>query len=359
MATDRFTLRPTEERDYDVLSELYARLTGRVRSADDWRWEWRAGPEGPAPSWVLLDGEDSGRIVGHHGVVPVPLVVGGRRVAAARTENTMLDPDYRTALHWPAYEKKCLRELDARYEVIFTCAGKSAAAAVRRRLGYKPVARWETHRIADTPAFKATKGLGAAGRGAGLLGGLALERPPSGWTFEATDDLERVARLWSESAPSHGIAPERSADYLRWRFADHPLHRYRHAIASSGGRDEAALAWWSLPLPGGAVLISIEDVFARGNDEDTLRAALRLFAWHHRKLAVRIQLRTLERDTPLRRAAAGVAKGWAKSEAKTDEAALLARGAAAPADGAWDVTMLVDEGLHDTPLEHRREHEPA
>lgn len=347
MANPSFFLRPTTPADAPALNDLYQRLTGKARTLDAWRWQWHEGPGGPAPSHVLID-PTTQRVIGHQGVIPVKLHVGGCSVPAARTENTMLDPDYRKQLYWPAFEKQLLREFEQQFDVLFTCAGKGAPAVVRRRMGYKPVAAWETHQLAVTPAHWATRKLGSLGRTAQVLGGLSLPRPPAGWELEETRDLTRIARLWEAVRGDYPLAAERDAATLDWRFARHPFHNYSLSLLRRAGRDEGFVATWSESRRGGAVRIWIEDIFVAGNDEASYQAAFQHLAWRHRREPASLQLRTVALDRPLRRAATSLPAGWMGAPATVgeNEAQLLARGDAAPFDGPWDVTMIVDQGRH-------------
>ena len=345
MANPSFSLRPTSDADAPALNDLYRRLTGKPRSVEAWRWQWRAGPAGPAPCWVLIDDSD-GRVIGHHGVVPVLLRCKGERVIAGRTENTMLDPDYRKQLYWPGFEKQLLGEYLQRFPIVFTCAGKGAAAAVRRRMGYRIAASWETLRLAATPAFRMTRKLGRMGRAGQLLGPLALRRPPPGWELEPTLDLERIERLWKEVQGTYPLSAERDAATLRWRFLEHPFHDYSLDLLRRAGRDEGFLATWEEPVRGGGVRVWIEDLFVRDNDEQRHQAAMLACAWRLRGRPASVHLRTLALDRPLRRAALSLASSWMAPPRAvgSGEADLLVRAEGLDSQAPWDVTMLVDQG---------------
>lgn len=347
MANPSFFLRPKTPADAPALNDLYERLTGKARTLDAWRWQWQEGPGGPAPSHVLVD-EATQRVIGHQGVIPVGLQVDGEHVRAARTENTMLDPDYRKQLYWPGYEKQLLAEFERDYDVLFTCAGKGAPAAVRRRMGYKPVASWETLELASTPAHWATRKLGSVGRTAQVLGGLSLKRPPAGWELEQTTDLARIETLWRESAAAYPLAAARDAGTLDWRFLRHPFHTYTLFLVRRAGLDEGFVATWVEQRAGGALRVWIEDVFVRDNAEESYQAAFQLVAWHFRNQPANVRLRTVAVDRPMRRAATSLRSGWlgAAQSVGENEAQLLVRGARAPHDGPWDVTMIVDQGRH-------------
>jgi hypothetical protein len=343
MADESYELRPTEAADAGALNELYERLTGRRRSVEQWRWEWLEVPGGPAPSWVIVE-RASGKIVGHHGLVPVPLARGGRALRGARTENTMVAPEHRERFYYPAFEAQLLREVAPRFDVLYTCAGKSVQAAMRRRLGYRTAGSWETWTAAQGPAHRAARN---AGRAAALalrpLAALA-RKAPAGWEIDEAPALERVESLWRLSAADFALAPLREADFLRWRLLENPYHRISLAIAREAGADRGFLAWREERAGRAGLRVVVEDLFVRGNDEVGCRAALRLLAWRYRASPARVLVRTTAADRPLRRAAAGLAPR-SRQVPLTDGAELLVRSEVLAPGEPWDATALIDEGL--------------
>jgi hypothetical protein len=344
MSHGEFVVRPTRESDARELNELYVKVGGRPRTVEQWRWEWLEGPRGPAPSWVVIESA-SGRIAGHHGLIEVPLRCDERRLRAARTENTMVDPALREAFYYPAVEAQLLKEYRERYDVLFTAAGKSVQAAMRRRLGYRPVGRWCALTIAETLAFRAARDLGrVAGAAASALGRVTLREPEGGAELVATDDFERVERLERDASVSPRVRLDHDAAYLRWRLAEHPWNRFRCALLVRGGRDEAFAAWREEPARG-AAKVFIEHVFTRGGDEASYRDLFERLAWQRRSDPIRMQIRTLDGDRPLTRAARAIAPAWLRREPELDEAELLALAPGLPPGVTWDVTMAIDEGL--------------
>jgi hypothetical protein len=334
----QYTLRETRPEDEAALNALYRRLTGIARSGAQYAWEWRDGPLGPAPSWVVVD-EDEDRLVAHHGVVPVPLVCDGTPLAAARTENTMLDPDYRGRVPYHAYEARILAELRKRFEVLFTTSGKGAWAAVRKRLGYRPVGTWRTFTLAATSSWLARRALGGVAP-AGLPGMFA-RGGIGGGAVEETRDLSRVARQW-EAAP--GIQVAHTEAFLKWRLLDHPYHRHRVAVLTREGIDEGALAWREEAGPAGTVDIHVVDIFLKHPDPDALAAWLATAARHWRGRPARILFRTLSTG-PCADAARRVAPPWLGRRNAQGATALLVLADARIVAADWWVTMLLAQGI--------------
>jgi hypothetical protein len=156
----------------------------------------------------------------------------------------MVAPDVREELYYPAYEAELLKEYRQRFDVLFTAAGKSVQAALRRRLGYRVVGRWTTITIAETLAFRAARDLGPlVARRARCSAARACAspiRPCNG--SRATISSARNG-LWSEARCSSDLAPHRTAKFLRWRLATHAWNRFQCAFVARGERDQASSPW--------------------------------------------------------------------------------------------------------------------
>ena len=202
----QFILRPTEPRDIEPLNDLYAELTGIRRTFAQFKWEWLDCPNGPAPSWVIVEAL-GGQVVGHHGVIPVLLSCAEATITAARTENTMVHPAFRAKLLYSAFEARILGKLLQEYEIIFTTAGKGAQSAVRHRLGYVTAGNWQTFTIAISPSYLTRRiSCSALDAPAAWIRRLFTRQIPSNWTLAPTDDCDRVARLWQVSRkPDRGF----------------------------------------------------------------------------------------------------------------------------------------------------------
>ncbi len=335
-----FTVRPTQLEDGVALNQLYHRLTGTMRSIAQWRWEWFDTPSGPAPSWVIVE-TASGRIVGHHGVVPVPLVYGGRRLAAARTENTMIDPDVRRRLVYPPIEARLLAELLKTFDLIYTTSGKGSHGLVRKRLGYVPAGAWRTFTVGLTPAYIAQR---LAGRALGRLAaplGLVFSRARAGWRIEETADLNRIAECCAAWHDPGAITTDRTSDYVRWRLGEHPYHSIRLGLLVREKKPSAFVAWREDQGANGTREIKIEDICASSRDGDVFDAVFHALVNLHRSKPARVTLRTLDNDRPLVRAALRAAR----LQRSADETELLVRSRVGISSTAWDATMIMAEGI--------------
>ncbi len=345
MTLDEFEVRATLETDVGELNALYFRVSARRRSVEQWRREWLESPFGPGRSWVIRE-RSSGKLVGHHGILEVPLRGPNGVLRAARTENTMVDPEYRTALYYPAIEAQLLANYRGDFDALFTAAGTGAQAAMRRRLGYRPVARWIDFTPFETLGYRAGRDLGAPGvASVGWVGALRAKRPAREFEFELTRDVERVERLWRTCDVRDTVAPERSAAYLRWRLLEHPWHEFRLALLVRGGRDVGFVAWREDVARRAASKWVLEDAFTVGDDEALHHACLEHLAWRARWRGVRIYFRATNESSALARAALTVRGTSVRRAPKPASSELLVFAPKLPREWVWSVSTLIDQGI--------------
>lgn len=330
-----YQLRRTEERDADDLNRLYHRLTGIVRSEAQWRWEWCDGPYGRAPSWVIVD-DATGAVVAHHGVVPLRLrLPDGAIVKACRTENTMIDPDYRKRVLYFGYEARLLKEIARDFDVVFTTSGKGAPAVVRKRLGYRTIGVWCTAPVLGHPLYRPAIPLPQS------VTGLIPRLGGSGDCLaELTTDTARVAVLCA-GLPAAAVSVDHSAEFLRWRFIEHPYNPYQLAIFRVAGRDAGYAAWRVKPR-GGANDIIVDDIVLRDATPQRLREALCALRPLLPSQPSRFVLRSLRESGPLSQVIADAGHGAAADTAETE---LLARWSSGDGPLAWDVTPAIMQGI--------------
>lgn len=142
MQSNEFVLRRSRRSDGPALNDVYQQLTGIARTQEAFEWEWFDTPNGPNDSFVIID-RPSQQVVGHHGVVKVPIRINRQKLLAGRTENTMLLPEFRKKINYVNIERHLLETIFKRYDLLITTSGKSAQYAIRKRLGYIDCGPWE------------------------------------------------------------------------------------------------------------------------------------------------------------------------------------------------------------------------
>ncbi|MEW5772884.1 MAG: hypothetical protein AB1916_05110 [Thermodesulfobacteriota bacterium] len=339
-----FILRRTEPTDAAALNALYRHHTGIARTAEQFAWEWLAGPFGPAPSWVLVHRE-SGSLAAHHGVVPTPLWAGGRVLRAARTENSMVAPEFARQVNYLAHEASLLKKLLAEYDLVFTTTGKGAPGAIRKRLGYAPVGRWRSFVLHEPLSYLVLRGLGRLARPAAALLPARAPEPGPGWDLEMDASPAAISALWEQAAPGHGLCAHRSEAHLSWRLNANPYHRYTLALARKDDRAAGFAAWRSAPTAHGAEEVMVEDLFTLDNTPESCRAVLALVIRSLDRRPARVALRAVEADSALCAAANSLLPARHRRSERGLGAEFLVRSAQTLPQDRPELTMLCAEGI--------------
>jgi hypothetical protein len=245
--------RAFQPEDWVQINELYKRITGAERSAEEYDWEWRKTWTGQASIWLEFDDsrDPSDQVIAQYGLIPTPMSFWGEEVPGAKTENCMSHPDFRGKGMYFFHEKKYFEVAQKLYEVFFTTAGHVARGApgkVREKLGYRPFGHWVSYsHWLDLSAFSAEiiSKLPKAFRARPWLGKLfslllasilmVLARPrriQKQHVFQSSTDAEapfsQMADLWDRSARQYGVTIQRTRSYLEWRLKGNPYidHNY-------------------------------------------------------------------------------------------------------------------------------------
>ena len=301
------------------INDFYNGFTGRSRSMAAYQWEFYAVPSGPALVWTITDATTQ-EVVGHHSIIPTPLVRRGRTIPAGRTENTIIDPAVRTKLFYPGMEKKALVEARQTLGVIYTIHS-TGPGRLRERFGYRPVGRWVAYlpkagakylnallrrgrdRLAPrVPDVLLTAMATVIGR-VHVLGGRFQGAPQSADVSEIGDVTAigtEYEAFWSRARRGYDLTIDRSLDFLRWRIADNPHLSFRTWTIRRDGELEAVVIGHRHTI-GAAAALYLDDVIV-GDYTDA--AFDRVLACLPRldPTADALVLMTLAVDTPLHRA---------------------------------------------------------
>ena len=300
------------------INDFYNSFTGRNRSFDAYRWEFHTGPSGPALVWTITE-TLTRRVVGHHSIIPIPLVRHGLTIEGGRTENTIIDPDVRHKVFYPAMEKKALAETLQTLRIIYTIHSMGPGP-LRKRLGYKAAGRWVVYLpkvgsgylLALFRRACATLGLRVpyallklAAAMLGRLHGLRVMFRSHAAPLEVTeiDDVaglaEEYLEFWRRARDHYDMTIDRSLNFLRWRITANPHLRFRTWTARKNGQLQAVLIGHKHTL-GTVAALYIDDIIVGEYDDASFEAVLSSLP-ELDPTADAIVLITLAVNTPLHR----------------------------------------------------------
>ena len=306
------------ERARDI-NDFYNGFTGKARSLEAYQWEFYGVPSGPALVWTITEAATQ-RVVGHHSIIPTPLVRCGTTIPAGRTENTIIDPAVRTKLFYPGMEKKALAEARQSFGVLYTIHS-TGPGRLRERFGYRPVGRWVVYLpkigpkylnallqrgrdrvVPRVPDVLLTLLANAVGR-VQMLGN-GLRRAPHSADVVEIDDIGAIATeyeaFWSRARRRYDLTIDRSVDFLRWRIADNPHLKFRTWTLRRAGELQAVVIGHRHHI-GAAAALYVDDVIVGDYVDASFETVLSCLP-HLDPDADAVVVMTLALDTPLHRA---------------------------------------------------------
>ena len=228
--------------------DLYNSITGHSRTYEQHLWEWIHSPHGVGDILILEDSE-SKEIVGHHGYIPLSFVDNGEKFMAGKTENTILHERYLGTGIYFILEKRFFSQVVKNYRLTFTTSGHGTPGKIRKKLGYKSLAQYETffkitnpksfYRLFDYYVFKRKSNFLLAILLKILSRFLFLFDPIVRLSYQkGTQDIkiqkevwsERLGRsldiFWDENKSQFGVTVERTSAFLNWRIFQNPNIKY-------------------------------------------------------------------------------------------------------------------------------------
>jgi ribosomal protein S18 acetylase RimI-like enzyme len=191
-------------------------------SIDDWQgdwaeayWEWKfeRNPCGPGRIWV---GDDDGRIAGCYIWNPVQVRWGETTFLAAQSVDAAVHPDYRGHGVFTDLARTAMDD-DATGELALVFAFPvEAAFRGQIRVGFEP----------RLTVFSVHRPLLIGARRRRRFEGLALETATS---FDSRFDA------FSNAGRDSELTVVRDADYLQWRFFEHPTRAYETLVCERDG----------------------------------------------------------------------------------------------------------------------------
>ncbi len=220
-----------EEQVLELLRKTLGEPAGLQRTPALWHWKHMLNPFGE--SYVRLACDESSKLIGMRAFMRWEFECGSRRIKAARAVDTATHPAYRRMGIFANLTSQVVD--DARedgVDLIFNTPNGSSLPGYLK-MGWRQVAAIQpTIKVLNYPRFA----LGLARHKLKLPLSSAQIAPqeffrqeptPVATLLEARDAVERLlAQDGKDPQQSSGIGTQRSWEYLRWRYADHPTIPY-------------------------------------------------------------------------------------------------------------------------------------
>jgi hypothetical protein len=223
------------------LEDVLELLGGQQFKQRLWSWQFRTRDnESCSP---LVAETAAGEVVGFNGCMPVAVKLGERRATAIWSCDFHVHKRYRGT----GIGKEIKRKLQASHPLILALGISGVASHVHASSG------WRRNRdalsyvyLGEGWAFKVLikRAIQATQR---LVRFFHRHTDPE-LTIricDATDIPHDIDKLWARSEASYANVVVRDRAYLTWRYAQHPLVRYRLIIVKRGDSLEAVGVYWA------------------------------------------------------------------------------------------------------------------
>lgn len=239
----RIEVRPYRSGDEQGLSEITANFTGRVFSADYWRWKFDQGPEGQAISCLALDGK---KVVALVAAIPHRFEIDSREIMGACVTHALRLPGYETrGGGWIRVARQAYLEGKKSKVSLFYGITNRVTQVASRAVGFHSVGViTDLRRPLDFGYFfgervknrQLAKILGVVGNTIlrFVYPGGRLKLPSSWRLFDVTAFDERFDDLWHRISSQFPVCVARDSSYLNWRYKDTPDIQYESIALEDG-----------------------------------------------------------------------------------------------------------------------------
>ena len=260
--------RPYANEDEPAVLELLESSLGGspagYRSAEFFRWKHLENPFGTS---FLLIGETNGRIVGLRAFLRWRLRIGDEAVAAVRAVDTATHPQHQGVGVFTRLTRRALEDLRHQIDLVFNTPNAKSLPGYLK-MGWRPVGTFRPSVRIRRPGALArvlTDGEPRSSRP-------EIDAPHA---VTALEDLEAVDRLLQAADETDGrLRTDRTAAYLRWRYARAPLLDYR-AIVTRSSTDIDGIALFRVRSRAGAWEATVAEVIVPRGDVGEARRLLR------------------------------------------------------------------------------------
>lgn len=247
---------------------------GRERDAAWWDWRHERNPFGPS---LILTAEVQGKIVGLRPFLRWQLLSGEEPIRAVKPIDTVTHPDYRRLGIFSRLTTAALEQ--ARQEgvqMLFNTPNRNSLPGYLK-LGWQRVARLPVCIKVLRPLAGAVRAAWSLLRGSGTDVAEKEIRVDSPRAAELFRDAAAIAELVAPWWGNGEVRTPRTAEFLRWRYAEHPHADYFVEAEDAGGRLVAAAVFRSRFRRGLRELM-LDDLFLREHDSAAVGRLLKRIA---------------------------------------------------------------------------------
>ncbi len=231
--------------DRALLTDLLSQNLSPDAGGHRFDWLYLKNPHGTARAWIATE-EGTGRGLGAASAFPRRLLVGETVRLGYVLGDFCVDPQHRTLGLALQLQRACLEEIVSEPLAIAYDFPSDRMMAIYRRMKVSPagqIVRWAKPLRTDRKIGSLLRSPSLASAAAAPLNVILKWRDSSsfrnsGWTIVVHEGIckEEFTALAHSVGSRFGSCIERSAEYLNWRYLQHPLAHYEILTAREAGQ---------------------------------------------------------------------------------------------------------------------------
>jgi hypothetical protein len=232
------------EADRDLLINLLSHNLGPAAGGRRYEWLYLENPHGRAQAWIATEGATD-RAIGAAAAFPRTLLVGESVRRGFVLGDFCIDQQHRSLGLALQLQRACLDHVVCTPPLLAYDFPSDRMMAIYRRMQISPagqIVRWAkplraNRKIGNVVGSSALAGILAAPVNELLEWRDFASLPKGDWTIAELDGLckEEFTHLAHSVGSRYGLCLERSAQYLNWRYLQHPLVHHELLVARQHG----------------------------------------------------------------------------------------------------------------------------
>jgi Acetyltransferase (GNAT) domain len=228
--------------DEGVLTDLAHRYLNGNADENRFRWLYAESPFGPARAWIAC--EKQGEAIGMAAVFPRRMYLNDNIVSGCVLGDLCISPKYRSVGPALSLQRACLACARSREFAVAYDFPSTTMSSIYQHLGLSPIGK--SVRLAKTlRADKKVEGAlrsrvlarpatAAVNLALALADGKSSNRDGLEFRLEDAPCGSEYSRLAERVGSSLGICTVRTAEYLNWRYLQHPHRKYEFLTTRRG-----------------------------------------------------------------------------------------------------------------------------
>jgi len=235
-----WNIRRYRDGDKEAIVELLRIVFGKGYTREYWNWKYRENPGGPSMVWLA---EHDGKIVGHYGIIPVPMKLGNSYIKGSFSTDAATHPLYRGQGVFSALVNRAYLDVAGSQVPLTYGLPRVEMGPIYKRY------EWAGHICFMRYMVKILNWNAALGRYidnelvtgtiSSVLGKMRRPMSPPDGSVEIEEISRfdgRIDRFWADASRCFTVIVRRDQTRLNWRYADHPQDKYTIYTAVKGDR---------------------------------------------------------------------------------------------------------------------------